>query len=132
MSDPTLFIAQICTVIITIVGFAYQWFKDGRQRKWDMEDRKAARRKSDEANIKVLDKIDENTDISKQAFHEANSAKQLIANVEEVRNKLQNRTIEIFSDIKDKIKDVKDSTAKIEDTTQKTADVVNEMNGGKK
>jgi hypothetical protein len=69
----------------TVLGFSIQLFREWRNRKWDLEDRERARKDLEVkvtavaatakvANEAVMNKIDENTEISRGAFKEANNA----------------------------------------------------------
>src|SRR5215211_4810458 len=90
-----LIVTQIVGMILTLAGFFYQYLRETRQRAWDLQDR-------NEARLAINKKIDDNTNISKNAFHEANDAKRLISQIEEVRNKIQEKTIEVVDDMKDR------------------------------
>jgi gas vesicle protein len=126
-------IGQIVVVVTTILGFAYTIYRENRNRRWDLEDRKRAREELqtlttstatklettvehratelatalssratelaqtvDRQRHQLSEQLTENTQISKQAFHEANDVNQKIAELtrkfDEVRmdqNKLE-------------------------------------------
>jgi hypothetical protein len=90
-------IAQLATLATLVVRFYFQDKKEIRQRAWDLEDRlrvAAAQRAVTtgqhqvtvaaiaDASTRALGAIGENTDISKDAFHEANGAKAIIREVQ--------------------------------------------------
>lgn len=121
----SLVVGQILTFILAIAGFAFSLIKDYRNRRWDLEDRAAARI---ELNLKLAayhtettDKIDANTKVSENAFHEANDAKKLIASIEEARNKIQSATIDIATDVKEGTIIVADAAERIQQNTEKSA-----------
>lgn len=77
-------VGQIVLFLTTLVGFAYQLYVQKRNRKWDLEDRKAiaealakkvmaAETATVLAHESIAAKIDENTAISIGAFREANT-----------------------------------------------------------
>lgn len=67
-----ILVTSVTTLVSTILGFGYNLYRDNRNRKWDLENRRLAR---DE----VMRKIDQNTEISVQAFKEANDVNAKIA-----------------------------------------------------
>lgn len=90
MTDPT--IGQLVTFATIVAGFLYQFVTQGRQRKWDLEDR---RQTADRLALKVdvttaglHTAIAENTattsDVlvaAKEAFQEANSVNEKIQQI---------------------------------------------------
>ena len=87
MSD--IQVAQLATIVtsittlLTLVGTSvWQSYTQARNRRWDQEDRERARAQQQlEAAARssvTVAKIDENTQISREAFHGANGAKELI------------------------------------------------------
>jgi hypothetical protein len=92
---PTI-VGQLVILVTTIAGFLYNIYRENRNRRWDIEDRERVRRdiseKVDQSKRELasatlathhtlIEKIDENTEVSKQAFHEANDVNQKIANL---------------------------------------------------
>jgi hypothetical protein len=91
-------LGQVALALITLAGFGLQMWKESMNRKsdaekearnraWDLEDRERARRELEikvtaaqatavVANEAVIQKIDENTEISRNAFKEANNTNQ--------------------------------------------------------
>lgn len=84
--DPPSLIALV-GLMTTIAGFGYTWFKDGRDRKWAIEDQErkaAALVKDGDAKAAVLaSAIAEGTQKATDAYHEANSVNNKIANLNE-------------------------------------------------
>lgn len=107
---------QIITFATVLAGFYHQWKREGRQREWDMADRKV-----------IKDKIEENTQISRDAFHEANGAKILIAGIEDKRNKMAAKQGEVIDDIKDGTAAVKGAMNTIMDNTTRSADALTKL-----
>lgn len=77
-------IAQIVILITTLASLGFQIYRENRQRKWSLEDRehaeqsrKVIRKKLDEQRIA----IDENTEISRAAFDQANHVNEKIARI---------------------------------------------------
>jgi len=88
-------IGQLITFLTLVAGFIFQAYRENRNRRWDVEDRKAVAHRAVEAASAVADRlaitgdritrqidatttdlterIKENTEISTQAFKEANS-----------------------------------------------------------
>lgn len=92
----TTVLGQALILITTISGFAYTLYRESRQRRWDLEDRARARKDlaatlvgHEKAQIEraaavkdvILDKIDENTQISREAFKEANDVNRKIEQI---------------------------------------------------
>jgi hypothetical protein len=91
-------LGQVALALITLAGFGLQMWKESmnrkadadkeaRNRQWDLEDRERARKELEMkvteaqqtavvANEAVIQKIDENTEISRNAFKEANNTNQ--------------------------------------------------------
>lgn len=85
-------IGQIILFLTTLVGFGIQIYRESRNRTWlrqDREDERAERRedafvsaqKASERHVEVLTEVKTNTDISVQAFKEANDVNVKIADV---------------------------------------------------
>lgn len=70
-------LGQFLLFLTTIAGFAIQLYREKRNRDWDVRDRELARaliaKKVEVAHDAVLQKIEENTEISREAFTEANN-----------------------------------------------------------
>lgn len=70
-------VGQFLLFLTTIFGFGIQLYREHRNRQWDLKDRADARiqlaKKVENAHQTVLEKIEENTVISREAFTEANS-----------------------------------------------------------
>lgn len=102
-----ILVGQVVTLILAILGFAVSLYREKRNRKWDLEDREAARLrqleqqkatatalatkteetataisdKIDERTVAIMQKVEENTDISRKAFVEANHINEKILNI---------------------------------------------------
>lgn len=130
----SLIIGQVITLILALVGFGVSLWREHRNRKWDLEDRRAARealtRNLDEKFTSTNKKIDENTRVSQEAFHEANDAKNLIASIEQTRNELQLKTIQIADEVRTGTKDVSEAVEAIQDNTGKSAEALTKLSGG--
>jgi hypothetical protein len=81
-------VGQLILFLTTISGFAYQIYKENRNRRWEVEDRKALAVKVEEvkesaavAHDQLVHKIEENTSISANAFNVANHVNAKIANL---------------------------------------------------
>lgn len=97
---------QLIILITTLAGFLYNWWRDGRQRRWDLEDRRLAREQAlanaqkihdsmqtaatkaaqavnvTEHRSNVLEqKIDENTEMTRKAISEANNFNRKLADI---------------------------------------------------
>jgi hypothetical protein len=68
----TLLITTITGLVSTLATFAYNLYRENRNRKWDRENRELAR-------TELLRRIDENTEVSVKAFREANDVNAKIA-----------------------------------------------------
>lgn len=77
MDSATLL--AIVTLITTIVGFVYTWFKDARDRKWKLED---SQRNSHHMATQD-DAIADGTRKAGAAYSEANAANVKIATLQE-------------------------------------------------
>jgi hypothetical protein len=88
---------QIVLLITTIAGFAYNLYREARNRRWDMEDRERARRElaqrvelatAKQATVatqhkdEILTTIDRNTQMNEKALHAANDVNRRIANIQ--------------------------------------------------
>lgn len=69
-------IGQVLTFLTVIAGFAYQYMRDAQRHKWDQEERKsiaeAALATGQQTERRLSNQIDENTQVSRTAFKEAN------------------------------------------------------------
>lgn len=121
----SLIVGQVSTFLLVVIGFGVALWREHRNRKWDLDDRAYARmelnKKLQTYHIETTDKIDENTRVSKDALHEANDAKVLIASIEESRNKLQQSTIDMASEMKDGAEAISDAVEKIQTNTETSA-----------
>ncbi len=83
-------------IVFTVVMFLITWLKDGRARRWAEEDRRriAAEQKAEQvqtavelskvtltAHKDIAARVDANTQLSKEAFKEANGHNQKILNL---------------------------------------------------
>jgi hypothetical protein len=68
-------IGHLIILITTVLGIVVQIYRENRARRWAREDRE----ESAKQRSILAQKIDENTEISKEAFKEANSVNQKIA-----------------------------------------------------
>ena len=79
--DPAI-IGHLVILVTVILVAVLQYIRESRQRKWDVEDRKATAaaliQHTSEAAGKLEGLIHENTKISTDAFQEANSVNQKI------------------------------------------------------
>jgi len=77
-------ITALVTLLTVILGFVVQIYRENRNRRWDLEDRKQLAAKVEDARhalservnaskIELSNLIAENTQISTNAFHEANT-----------------------------------------------------------
>lgn len=76
----TASLTALVTLMTVISGFLVQIYRENRNRRWDMEDRKILAAKVEDAKVLVSETskelktmIHENTKISTDAFHEANT-----------------------------------------------------------
>lgn len=76
----TATITALITLVTVILGVIVQIYRENRNRRWDMEDRKVLAAKVEDAKALVSETSDElktmiheNTKISTDAFHEANT-----------------------------------------------------------
>ena len=67
-----ILVTSITGIITTVLGFAYNLYRDNRNRRWDLENRRLAREE-------IVARLDENTDLSRVAFKEANDVNMKIA-----------------------------------------------------
>lgn len=58
-------VGQIVTFLTVIVGFVYQYLRESRRHRWDAEQRR-------EIAAEALAAIENNTEVSREAFKEAN------------------------------------------------------------
>lgn len=101
--------AEWITFYTLIAGFLFQLYREHRQRKWDVEDRakialtliseakSVAKKVVDAAAVATVERqqlrqaVDQNTDISTRAFHEANTVNQKLETLGLENNALQRR-----------------------------------------
>ncbi|MBA3578916.1 MAG: hypothetical protein H0W42_02925 [Gemmatimonadaceae bacterium] len=73
--------------LTTVAGFLYTIYREKRNRQWDLEDREDARheaiRVALETKKDIVQKIDDNTVVSVQAFAAANDVNLKIADLSE-------------------------------------------------
>jgi hypothetical protein len=89
-----LSIGQLVIFLTTVAGFLHNSYRESRKRRWDLEDRRLARAEADRkieiaardlamttraAHADLGKKIDENTQISHDAFKQANAVNEKIA-----------------------------------------------------
>lgn len=72
-------IVAIVGLIVTVAGFIYTWFKDGRERRWAREDSLDIRSRLTDQDKAIAD----GTINAKAAYNEANSVNSKIANLHE-------------------------------------------------
>lgn len=111
---------QVCGIISTILGFAFLWLRESRNRAWDLQDRTLAR-------TETHSKIEEVRVEAGRAYTEANHAKELIASIEEVRNNIQNKTLEVITDMKEKTAAVGNFVENIQENTGKSANALEKL-----
>jgi len=117
ISVAILITGQCVIFLTTIVGLIASWFRETRNRKWDLEDRQvlaakvqtqvdltrdALHDKTEEVRVQHAKatealgrKIDENTEISRSAFHEANDVNTKLL---DVRTEIARLTAMFLSD----------------------------------
>jgi hypothetical protein len=105
--------ATIFTIVTTVVLFLITWAKDGRQRKWALEDRAEAERK------RIQDK------------KEAEEARAIVAKELHDRLEFESRArIEEAQKVKKKLDEAHDDLAKrVDDNTRVSIDAFAEANG---
>jgi hypothetical protein len=127
----------------TVLGFSIQLFREWRNRKWDLEDRERARKDLEVkvtavaatakvANEAVMNKIDENTEISRGAFKEANNAFEAANNSNQkllelsraIDQTYERRTVNYRRRADDQLKTVADETKAIVEDTQDTVEKI--------
>lgn len=95
-------LGQILIFLTTVIGFGIQMYRESRNRKWDLADRAAAREqmKAEMQTVKeetvvaheiVVKKIEENTEISRTAFSEANNVNAKLLTLAEAINTTYDR-----------------------------------------
>jgi hypothetical protein len=124
---------QLILFLTTIAGFAIQLFREWRNRKWDLEDRERARKELAEKvesaqtlaiskQKEMLDKIEENTNISREAFTEANGVNQKLLLLQNQLNEpydrkaagIRQRQTDMIEKTHDTVEETKDIVEKIE------------------
>lgn len=82
------------TLATLVAGFLFQWFRENRQRRWDIEDRAQAvtktTKKLDAATSQLNEAIEVNTLISQKAFKEANNVNARLSDLEVQKKKKRN------------------------------------------
>jgi len=83
ITQIALIVTSIVTLITLVITQVLSTNREARNRRWDQEDRERAReqmkREANDHTQTTVAKIDENTEISRSAFHEANGAKELLS-----------------------------------------------------
>jgi seryl-tRNA synthetase len=89
-------VGQVVILLTTLAGFAIQLYREHRNRKWDLEDRREAREqqrretemaaqklaaKTEQTASKIIEKVQEGTEMSKKALAEANDVNKKIYNI---------------------------------------------------
>jgi hypothetical protein len=150
-----LFIAMLGSIFTSIIGIYVTFYKDkqariteARNRQWDIEDREykarelenkvtATAEKIESKVIKshevIVEKLEENTKISENAFHEANSAKLVIADLTRIfadathaGNKAQDKSDERIDKLEIPAQEIKVTAStseilnRVDETTQTT------------
>jgi hypothetical protein len=72
-------IGHLVLLVTTLAGIAIQVYRENRARRWALEDRRLAA--AQRAHLEQ--KLDENTEISREAFREANDVNRKIAEIGE-------------------------------------------------
>ncbi len=112
VSVVVLVAGQSVIFLTTIIGLLASWFRENRNRRWDLEDRSALavkvqsqvdhtrmalHDKTEEVRVqtaqqahKLIQKIDENTEISRGAFAEANAVNLKLLEVKQEIARLTN------------------------------------------
>lgn len=128
MQDPQSFPAfwyymiavQVCGILSTAIGFMYTWMRENRNRQWDLQDRNNAR-------IETHGLINAAKTEAKAAFVEANHAKELISGIEEVRNNIQHKTLEVIQGVKEASGAAAKELAQIKDNTAQSAESLTKL-----
>jgi len=98
-------IGQLLLFCTTVLGFGIQIYREKRNRQWDLEDRERARVvlaktaeivavETDMKQQKVIQKIEENTELSRGAFKEANDVNQKLLTMQSMINAAFDRRAE--------------------------------------
>lgn len=125
-----MIVVQIVGIISTVLAFAFSWFRDNRNRNWDLQDRALARAHTEEKFSEVHSSITEAKTEASKAFTEANHAKELISSIEEVRNNIQHKTLEIAENMKNAASGMSSTIEDIQNNTAKTADSLEKLTNG--
>lgn len=72
-------LGQALILLTTIATFVYNLYREKRQRKWDLEDRRLAREEQARRTTEVKDAITENTNVTVAAAVQADAANRKIA-----------------------------------------------------
>ncbi len=77
--DRILILAQFVTFLTVLAGFGFQWVREGRRRRWEIEDRDAVAARLVVANTLIAQTVvKQNGDIAKAlATHTANATERL-------------------------------------------------------
>lgn len=130
MTDATI-LGQLLLFLTTIGGFAIQIYREKRNRQWDLEDRMMARQELAEkvatTHQKVIEKIEENTELSRVAFSEANDVNgKLLEISSQFRSASDRRGAEMRRVAEDNIKGILRTTAATAAKVEKTKAVVDD------
>jgi transcriptional regulator of heat shock response len=118
--DWLILITTIAGIVTTIIGFVVQLYRERRNRAWELEDRtlkaEALQQKTEQAAVALQKetqrtrdmltrKIDENTQISVDAFREANAVNMKLARINAMIDGV--RTQEQLEQVAEIVKDTK-------------------------
>lgn len=108
MESDASFWGQVVIAVVTLAGFAFQAWREARNRRWEREEREVIKRK-----------IDENTAISVKAFDSANRFNEKLLHVTGQFDALSAR---------ERARDAR-RMERIDDTTQETNERVKGLGG---
>ena len=116
-------IGQFFLFLTTIIGFGIQLYREHRNRAWDLRDRELARQqlaeKVEVAHETVMKKIEENMEISRVAFTEANNVNaKLLKLAQQIDGSFDRRA----DDMRRRSSDLLKQTAKTVDETKAIVD----------
>lgn len=140
VSEGTLY-GQALIFLTTFLGFAIQIYREKRNRRWDLEDRERARLEiaakvesvaavTASRQEHVLQKIAENTAISRVAFNEANNVNTKLLKLAEMINAPYDRKASGIHDlalIQDAIKETNTAVKETQHTAEDTLAAVHKI-----
>ena len=128
-------VGQFLLFLTTVLGFGIQLYREKRNREWDLADRELARKqlaaKVEIAHESVMKKIEENTEISREAFTEANNvnakllklAQQIDGSFDRRADDMRRRSSDLLKETAKKVEETKtvvdETFAKVEHIEKK-------------